>query len=78
VAKGAKTAAEAIKATNFAAVIIFVPYLTSNSTAVVYYQYPQGNRALSKLKFSTNRIPATEPDMLLNATCKAKGVDLAL
>jgi hypothetical protein len=34
-------------------------------------------RALSKLELSMNRIPATEADMF-NATCKAKGVDLAL
>jgi hypothetical protein len=33
--------------------------------------------ALSKLDLSMNRIPATQAGML-NATCKAKGVDLAL
>jgi hypothetical protein len=33
--------------------------------------------ALSKLDLSMNDIPAAEADML-NATCKAKGVDLAL
>ena len=33
--------------------------------------------ALSKLDLSVNRIPATEAGML-DATCKAKGVDLAL
>jgi hypothetical protein len=32
---------------------------------------------LLKLDLSMNRIPATEAGML-NATCKAKGVDLAL
>jgi hypothetical protein len=35
------------------------------------------NGALSKLDLSVNRIPATEAGML-DATCKAKGVDLAL
>jgi hypothetical protein len=35
------------------------------------------NGALSNLDLSMNRIPATEVGML-NATCKAKGVDLAL
>jgi hypothetical protein len=33
--------------------------------------------ALSKLDLSMNRLPATETGML-NATCKAKGIDLAL
>jgi Ran GTPase-activating protein (RanGAP) involved in mRNA processing and transport len=36
-----------------------------------------GNGALSKLDLSMNEIPAAEADML-NATCKAKEVDLAL
>ena len=35
------------------------------------------NGALSKLDFSMNDIPAAEADML-NATCKSKGVGLAL
>jgi hypothetical protein len=34
-------------------------------------------RALSELNLSMNDIPAAEADML-NATCKAKRVDLAL
>ena len=36
-----------------------------------------GMGALSKLDLSMNRIPATEAGML-NAACKAKGVDLVL
>jgi hypothetical protein len=54
------------------------PWIASPEGPIALADAIKNNGALSKLDLSMNRIPATGMADMLNATCKANGVDLAM